>query len=86
MFETDRISRKSFRRLIASRSASVLVAENGGAVAGYCIVLFRASSRKARLYSIAAAPARREMPGSAALLLKAAEGEAMPARHNRTST
>lgn len=55
VFEADRISRKSFRNMVDSASATVLVAVAQGTVAGYCAVLFRAGSRKARLYSIAAA-------------------------------
>ncbi len=55
-FTTDRISKTSFRRLIASRSASVLVADGGGRIDGYCVVLFRAGNRQARLYSIAVRP------------------------------
>jgi ribosomal protein S18 acetylase RimI-like enzyme len=56
VFPTDRLSRSSFRRLIASSSAAVLVGDVYGSVAGYCIVLFRANSSTARLYSIAVGP------------------------------
>ena len=56
IFSTDRLSRRSFRRLIGRPSAAVLVAEIGGKVAGYCILLFRAGNPAARLYSIATAP------------------------------
>jgi ribosomal protein S18 acetylase RimI-like enzyme len=55
-FETDRISRRSFRLLIERDTAEVLVADAGTAVAGYCIVLYRHGSGVARLYSVAAAP------------------------------
>ncbi len=55
-FEADRLSRTGYRRLINRSSAAVLIAEDKGAVAGSAVVLFRALSRKARLYSIAAAP------------------------------
>ena len=55
VFEADRISRKSFRSMVDSASATVLVAAAQDAIAGYCAVLFRAGSRKARLYSLAAA-------------------------------
>jgi [ribosomal protein S18]-alanine N-acetyltransferase len=58
-FHADRLSRTGYRRLIARSSASVLIAEDNGAVAGCAVVLFRAMSRKARLYSIAAAPGRK---------------------------
>jgi ribosomal-protein-alanine N-acetyltransferase len=73
VFEADRISRKSFQKLITSPSASVLTAAEQGAVVGYCAVLFRAGSRKARLYSIAAAPGT---GGVGRALLAAAEGAA----------
>lgn len=56
VFQTDRLSRRSIRRLIGSKSAAVCLAEVGGRVAGYCIVLFRAGASAARLYSVAAAP------------------------------
>jgi ribosomal protein S18 acetylase RimI-like enzyme len=52
-FPTDRISRKSFARLIRSPSAAVLAA--GEPACGYCVVLFRKGARAARLYSIAVA-------------------------------
>jgi hypothetical protein len=52
---TDRISRRSLRRLLLSPSAAVLVAEQDG-LAGYAIALFRASNAVARLYSVAVAP------------------------------
>lgn len=55
IFEADRISRKSFRSMVDSASAIVLVAAAQDAIAGYCALLFRAGSRKARLYSLAAA-------------------------------
>lgn len=56
VFQTDRLHRRSFRRLIGRPSAAVLVAQLGGEIAGYCIVLFRADSPTARLYSISTAP------------------------------
>jgi len=53
---TDRMSRRSLRRLLASPSAAIVVAEADGAITGAAIVLFRANSRVARLYSIAVDP------------------------------
>jgi ribosomal protein S18 acetylase RimI-like enzyme len=55
-FAANRLSARSFRRLIGRRTADVLVAECGEAIAGYALVLFRARSSSARLYSIAVAP------------------------------
>ncbi len=52
LFTTDRLSKRSFRTLMASPSALVLVAEAAGQFAGYALVLFRNNSRIARLYSI----------------------------------
>lgn len=57
VFETDRLSGRSIRRLIGSPSAMALVAKSGGHIAGYCILLLREGSSAARLYSIATAPA-----------------------------
>ena len=71
-FTTDRISKRSFLRLIASRSASVLVADSGESIDGYCVVLFRAGNRLARLYSIAVRPGNGK-PGLGRSLLDAAE-------------
>jgi ribosomal protein S18 acetylase RimI-like enzyme len=72
VFETDRLSRKSFRRLIGSSSAAVSVAEAGGRIAGYSVVLFREGSPTARLYSVAAAPGFSGQ-GIGRLLISAAE-------------
>lgn len=73
VFETDRISRRAFRALIMGDHPIVLVAEAGGAIAGCCVVLTRADSHKARLYSLAAAPGR---SGVGRALLKGAEAAA----------
>nr|WP_306268102.1 GNAT family N-acetyltransferase [Pararhizobium sp. IMCC3301] len=52
-FATDRISNRSFRALIASETAYVIVAEADGEILGYALVLFRRKTRVARLYSLA---------------------------------
>lgn len=70
VFAGDRISRRSMRRLAASPTATLLVAEAAGAVAGYAVALFRAGSRTARLYSIAVDPAT--APGGTGRALLAA--------------
>lgn len=55
-FEGDCISRRSFRSLIQSPSASVVVADGSdGRAVGYAALLFRAGTAMARLYSIAVA-------------------------------
>jgi ribosomal protein S18 acetylase RimI-like enzyme len=71
-FATDRLSRRSFRRLLASPSAAVIVAEHGGRIAGYAAVFFRTATDIARLYSIAVARADLGT-GAGRLLLTAAE-------------
>ena len=76
VFATDRMSRRSLQRLLASPSAVILVAKAGVAIAGVAIVLFRASSRIARLYSLAVAP-KHTGRGIASALLAAAEKTAM---------
>jgi ribosomal protein S18 acetylase RimI-like enzyme len=55
-FTTDRLSRRSFRRLLAARTAALIVAELDGRFAGYALVLFRKRTTVARLYSIAVVP------------------------------
>ncbi len=56
VFQTDRISRRSFRLLIERETADVLVAEINGRLSGYCVILYRTGSGVARLYSIAISP------------------------------
>jgi ribosomal protein S18 acetylase RimI-like enzyme len=76
VFMTDRISTRSFRRLIGSSSATVLVAAADDAILGYAVLLFRDGSRMARLYSIAAAPGQ-DRAGVGQALLAAAEAAAL---------
>jgi ribosomal protein S18 acetylase RimI-like enzyme len=56
VFATDRMSRRSLRRLLASESAVAMVARADGAIMGVAVVLFRVNSQMARLYSLAVAP------------------------------
>ncbi len=76
IFATDRLSRPSLRRLLSSASATVIVAEIGGRLAGAAVVLFRTRSTVARLYSIGVAP-QMSGQGVAPALLAAAERAAM---------
>jgi len=80
VFTTDILSRRSFRRFVAASTATLLVAEAGGALAGYVLVLYRPRSKRARLYSIAVAP-RIGGRGVGPLLLAGAEDAAW--RHRR---
>ena len=62
VFQGDRISPRSWRRLLHSRSAHVTTVRGGDAAAallGASVVLQRARSSVARLYSLAVAPAAR---------------------------
>jgi [ribosomal protein S18]-alanine N-acetyltransferase len=77
VFATDRLSRESLRRLLASKSAQVIVAEvivteSRSRLAGAAVVLFRKHATVARLYSIAVAPPMCGK-GIAVALLAAAE-------------
>lgn len=72
VFETDRISRRSFRQLVERETARILIAEAAGAAVGYCAVLFRKGSGVARLYSIATLPGQAGA-GTGRALLAAAE-------------
>jgi ribosomal protein S18 acetylase RimI-like enzyme len=76
VFATDRLSRRSLRRLLRSDSAAVIVAEEGDRLAGAAVVLFRARSPLARLYSVAVVP-QLTGRGVAALLIEAAEEAAL---------
>jgi ribosomal protein S18 acetylase RimI-like enzyme len=71
VFATDRMSRRSLRRLLASPSALTMVAQADGAIIGVAIALFRANSRVARLYSLAVAPKYTGRGVASALLAKA---------------
>lgn len=59
-FATDRLSRRSLRTLLSAPSAILLVAEDDAAapagLRGYVLLLFRAGTALARLYSIAVTP------------------------------
>lgn len=76
-FQTDRISRRSFRHLLSRGHAVTLVAEMpDGGIGGYIMVLFNRGTSLARLYSFAVAPEhRRAHLGKA--LLEAAETAAL---------
>ena len=75
VFPGDRLSRRSFRRLLSAPSAVTLVAVAGERIVGYAIVLLRRSSSVARLYSLAR-DATDGSRGIGTTLLEAAEREA----------
>ncbi|MBV8502954.1 MAG: GNAT family N-acetyltransferase/peptidase C39 family protein [Paucibacter sp.] len=73
-FASDRIALRSWRRLLSSESASVIVVRQGDGSArlrGAAVLLRRRTSSVARLYSLAVAPAQRGQ-GLAGRLLEAA--------------
>lgn len=72
VFAADRMSRRSLGRLLASPSATSMVAQSDDGITGVAVVLFRANSRIARLYSLAVAP-KHTGRGIASALLAAAE-------------
>jgi ribosomal protein S18 acetylase RimI-like enzyme len=74
-FTGDRLTRRSFRHLLGVPTAALLVAEEGGRLAGYALVLFKARSGLARLYSIAVA-SEWAGRGAGTLLLAGAEAAA----------
>lgn len=76
VFASDRMSRRSVRRFLKSSNAVLLVAEQDGALCGAAVVLLRATSDAARLYSIAVAPDQAGR-GVGRALLAAAEGAAL---------
>jgi len=75
-FDSDRLSRRSFRHIIKKGRAITLVEEGGGQLRGYAMVLYRAGVSLARLYSIAVDPASRNA-GVGRALLDAAEERAI---------
>ncbi len=52
-FDTDRLSRRSFRHLLTKANAATVIEERDGELAGYATVLFNSGTSLARLYSIA---------------------------------
>jgi len=76
VFATDRIARRGFRRFLHSPAAALIIAVHGETLAGYALVLFRAGSGIARLYSIAVAPEAGRR-GVGVRLLAAAEEAAL---------
>ncbi|MBF0247902.1 MAG: GNAT family N-acetyltransferase/peptidase C39 family protein, partial [Alphaproteobacteria bacterium] len=71
-FDTDRISRRSFRRIMQHGNASLLVdVDDAGRIAGYSLVLFHRNTSLARLYSFAVEPELRRRGIATALLDRA---------------
>jgi len=75
-FNTDRLCKRNFHHLMTQGNAVTIIHEQDGAVAAYALVLFRNNSSKARLYSLAVAPAYRGQ-GIALTLINACEQAAI---------
>lgn len=75
VFPSDRMSARSIRRFVASRSARVFVAMLGSEMLGNLVLLLRTNSRKARIYSVVVSPQARGM-GLGSRLVEAAERSA----------
>lgn len=70
-FDSDRLSRRSFRRWLRRQDRVFLVARDGPALLGYALVLLRRGTRLARLYSLAVTPQARGRGVARSLLLRA---------------
>ncbi|EJM47867.1 ribosomal protein S18-alanine N-acetyltransferase [Pseudomonas sp. GM48] len=74
-FTSDRLTLRSFQWMISRAHASLIVAQDGGQLMGYCLVLFHRGTSLARLYSIAIATHSRGL-GLGKQLLDQAEDSA----------
>lgn len=72
LFPSDRMSERSIRRFITSASARVLVAVGDEGLLGNLVLLLRAGSTKARIYSVVVSPHARGL-GIGNRLVEAAE-------------
>lgn len=77
-FDSDRLSRRSFRHLLTKAHAVTLVDDEEGEIVGYATVLFNAGTSLARLYSIAVDSAWKGK-GIGRTLVRAAEHAALEA-------
>jgi len=71
-FETDRLSRRSFKHWLAADHRALMVAEVEKTVAGYILIIYHPGTRLARIYSIAVSPQYRGL-GLAKQLIAAGE-------------
>lgn len=70
-FSADHMQPRQFRHHLCNERAAVLVARDGSRMLGNAIVLFRRTSRIARLYSLVIAPEARGLGVGRALLASA---------------
>lgn len=71
-FNTDKLSRRSFRHWISSEHRGLLVVEIGGQTAGYILIIYHPGTRLGRIYSLAVAQQYRGK-GLAKQLIQAGE-------------
>lgn len=74
-FDSDRLSRRSYRALLKRASATVLLAEQCDTLVGALVLLFKRGNAIARLYSLAVSRHLRGR-GTGRFLLRAAEKSA----------
>ncbi|MEK9722492.1 MAG: GNAT family N-acetyltransferase/peptidase C39 family protein [Rhodospirillaceae bacterium] len=70
-FDSDRLSRRSFRNILRHGNASLIVDVDDGGVTGYSLVLFHRNTSLARLYSFAVDPGHRRREIARRLLHRA---------------
>ncbi|MGH8370611.1 MAG: peptidase C39 family protein, partial [Gammaproteobacteria bacterium] len=70
-FDSDRLSRRSFRYMILRSHARLIIDEENSVLRGYALVLFLRGTSLARLYSIATDPEQRGKGIGRALLIAA---------------
>jgi ribosomal protein S18 acetylase RimI-like enzyme len=71
-FDTDQLSRRSFKHWITAEHRALLIAEQKTVVTGYVLIIYHPGTRLARVYSLAVAPEQRGT-GIAKLLMSAGE-------------
>lgn len=71
-FETDRLSRRSFRHWLTTDHCALLIAEEQDRLAGYILIIYHPGTRLGRIYSLAVAPETRGR-GVAKMLMAAGE-------------
>lgn len=72
LFPSDRMSARGIRRFITTPNARAFVAVRGSELLGNLVLLLRANSRKARIYSVVVSPQARGL-GIGNRLVEAAE-------------
>jgi len=77
-FDTDQLSRRSFKHWITTEHRALLVADMEGTIVGYNLIIYHPGTRLARVYSLAVAPQHRG-EGIAKLLMSAGEQAASDA-------